>query len=107
MPTYTHPQPCSAWITLASDVEHLLCTRLHAINWGNSMKSVLIELSVLAQQTMAFEPCSACCLFLYGPQAKKGFYILKWFLKSQPIIQSEVSQKEKHQYCILMIICGI
>ena len=28
-------------------------------------------------------------------------------MKLEPIIQSEVSQKEKHQYSILMHICGI
>ena len=33
--------------------------------------------------------------------------VLKWWMKLEPIIQSEVSQKEKHQYNILMHICGI
>ena len=28
-------------------------------------------------------------------------------MKVEPIIQSEVSQKEKHQYSILTHICGI
>ena len=28
-------------------------------------------------------------------------------MKLEPIIQSEASQKEKHQYCILMYIYGI
>ena len=28
-------------------------------------------------------------------------------MKLEPIIQSEVSQKEKHQYCILIHIYGI
>ena len=28
-------------------------------------------------------------------------------MKLEPIKQSEVSQKEKHQYCILTHICGI
>ena len=32
--------------------------------------------------------------------------LMKW-MKLEPIIQSEVSQKEKHQYSILMPICGI
>ena len=31
---------------------------------------------------------------------------MKW-MKLEPIIQSEVSQKEKHQYSILMHIYGI
>ena len=30
-----------------------------------------------------------------------------WWMKLEPIIQSEVSQKEKHQYSILMHIYGI
>ena len=30
-----------------------------------------------------------------------------WWIKLEPIIQSEVSQKEKHQYSILMQIYGI
>ena len=29
--------------------------------------------------------------------------LMKW-MKMEPVIQSEVSQKEKHQYCILMHI---
>ena len=32
--------------------------------------------------------------------------LMRW-MKLEPIIQSEVSQKEKHQYCILMHIYGI
>ena len=32
--------------------------------------------------------------------------LMRW-IKLEPIIQSEVSQKEKHQYSILMHICGI
>jgi len=31
---------------------------------------------------------------------------MKW-MKLEPIIQSEVSQKVKHQYSVLMHICGI
>ena len=32
--------------------------------------------------------------------------LMRW-MKQEPIIQSEVSQKEKHQYSILMHIYGI
>ena len=32
--------------------------------------------------------------------------LMRW-MKLEPIIQSEVSQKEKHQYCIIMHIYGI
>ena len=31
---------------------------------------------------------------------------MRW-MKLEPLIQNEVSQKEKHQYGILMHICGI
>ena len=32
--------------------------------------------------------------------------LMRW-MKLKPIVQSEVSQKEKHQFSILMPICGI
>ena len=32
--------------------------------------------------------------------------LMRW-MKLEPIIQSEVSQKDKHQYSILMHVCGI
>ena len=32
--------------------------------------------------------------------------LMRW-MKLEPIIQSEVSQKEKHQYSMLMLIYGI
>ena len=32
--------------------------------------------------------------------------LMRW-MKLEPIIQSEISQKEKHKYCILTCICGI
>ena len=35
-----------------------------------------------------------------------GHFVLRW-MKLEPIIQSEVSQKEKHQYSILTHIYGI
>ena len=35
-----------------------------------------------------------------------GSVLIRW-MKLEPIIQSEVSQKEKHQYSILMHIYGI
>ena len=44
----------------------------------------------------------------YSAFKKKAFEsVLMSWLKLEPIIQSEVSQKEKHQYSILMDICGI
>ena len=32
--------------------------------------------------------------------------LMRW-MKLKPIVQSEVSQKEKHQFSTLMPICGI
>ena len=44
----------------------------------------------------------------YSAIKKKTFksVLMRW-MKLEPIIQSEVSQKEKHQYSILMHIYGI
>ena len=45
----------------------------------------------------------------YYPAIKKNTFesvLMRW-MKLEPIIQSEVSQKEKHQYKILMHIYGI
>ena len=44
----------------------------------------------------------------YSAIEKSAFesVLMRW-MKLEPIIQSEVSQKEKHQYSMLMHICGI
>ena len=44
----------------------------------------------------------------YSAIKKNAFesVLMRW-VKLEPIIQSEVSQKEKHQYSILTHICGI
>ena len=44
----------------------------------------------------------------YSAIKKNAFesVLMRW-MKLEPIIQSEVSQTEKHQYSILMHICGI
>ena len=45
----------------------------------------------------------------YYPTIKKNTFesvLMRW-MELEPIIQSEVSQKEKHQYSILMHIFGI
>ena len=45
----------------------------------------------------------------YNSAIKKNAFesvLMRW-MKLEPIIQSEVSQKEKHQYSILMHIYGI
>ena len=49
------------------------------------------------------------CTMEYYSAIKKNAYesvLIKW-MKLEPIIQSEISQKEKHQYSILMHIYGI
>ena len=49
------------------------------------------------------------CTMEYYSAIKKYVFesvLMKW-MKLEPIIQSEVSQKEKHQYSILMHIYGI
>ena len=45
----------------------------------------------------------------YYSAVKKNTFesVLMSWIKLEPIIQSEVSQKEKHQYSILMHVCGI
>ena len=44
----------------------------------------------------------------YSANTKNTFeFVLMRWMKLEPIIQSEVSQKEKHEYSILMHICGI
>ena len=48
-------------------------------------------------------------LYIYMSEkilAFKNDFLMIW-MKLEPIIQSEVSQKEKHQYSILMHIYGI
>ena len=44
----------------------------------------------------------------YAAIKKNAFEsVLKRWMKLEPVIQSEISQKEKHQYGILMHIYGI
>ena len=43
---------------------------------------------------------------LVAQLVKKSPVLMRW-MKLEPIIQSQVSQKEKHQYSILMHIYGI
>ena len=49
-----------------------------------------------------------CTMEYYSAIKKKAFepVLMRW-MKLEPIIQSEVSQKEKHQYSVLMHIYGI
>ena len=52
--------------------------------------------------------CLFCCLAYYSAIKKNTIesVLMRW-MKLEPIIQSEVSQKEKHQYSILTHIYGI
>ena len=49
-----------------------------------------------------------CSMEYYSAIKKNTFesVLMRW-IKLEPIIQSEVSQKEKHLYCILTLIYGI
>ena len=49
-----------------------------------------------------------CCCCYYSAIIRNAFesVLMRW-MKLEPIIQSEVSQKEKHQYSILTHIYGI
>ena len=60
-------------------------------------------------KTTVISQCDSTDLMEYYSAIKKNTFesvLMRW-MKLEPIIQSEVSQKEKHQYSILMHICGI
>ena len=66
---------------------------------------------LLFEGSMTFFPLEEHLWFLPPDSvAIKQFFVksvlMRW-MKLEPIIQSEVSQKEKHQYSILMHIYGI
>ena len=48
----------------------------------------------------------AFIMLRYSPSIPPFWRVMRW-MKLEPIIQSEVSQKEKHQYSILTHIYGI
>ena len=53
--------------------------------------------------------CPSADEWIYYSATKKNSFesvLMRW-MKLEPIIQSEVSQKEKHQYSVLMHIYGI
>ena len=54
------------------------------------------------------KPWYICTMEYYSAIKKNTFesVLMRW-MKLEPIIQSEVSQKEKHKYNILMYIYGI
>ena len=49
-----------------------------------------------------------CTVEYYSAIKRNAFesVLIKW-MKLEPIIQNEISQKEKHQYSILTHLCGI
>ena len=52
--------------------------------------------------------CICTTMDYYSANTKNTFeFVLMRWMKLEPIIQSEVSQREKHQYGILMHIHGI
>ena len=58
---------------------------------------------------VSFTPTFSDYLMEYYSAIKKNTFesvLMRW-MKLEPIIQGEVSQKEKHQYSILMHIYGI
>ena len=54
------------------------------------------------------KPWYICAMEYYSAIKRNAFesVLMRW-MKLEPIIQSEVSQKEKHQYSILTHIYGI
>jgi len=52
------------------------------------------------------DKCIRKLWYIYTMEYYSAIKEMRW-MKLEPIIQSEVSQKEKHQYSILMHIYGI
>ena len=75
------------------------------MNSGSLIKSAFFSFAFLARRVNR----SKTILMEYYSSIKKNAFesVLTRWMKLEPIIQSEVSQKEKHQYSILMHIYGI
>ena len=58
-------------------------------------------------QNLDWQSVSHMILYRFQHYSLKSSHPLPWWMKLEPIIQSEVSQKEKHQYRILTHIYGI
>ena len=78
--------------------------------WNHSFKTLSLYCSTLNNGLSTFVKISnILLLYSNARNIKKNTFesvLMKW-VKLEPIIQSEVSQKEKHQYSILMHIYGI
>ena len=63
---------------------------------------------ILQARTLEWVAISFSTMEYYSAIKKNAFesILMRW-MKLEPIIQSEVSQKEKHQYSILTYIYGI
>ena len=63
---------------------------------------------ILQARTLEWVAISFSTMEYYSAIKKNAFesVLMRW-MKLEPILQSEVSQKEKHQYSILTYIYGI
>ena len=84
---------------------------LSQINWIQNLKfhkilNELIDINVLFNQGICILFNIQVIIIYPIKKYRKKSDLMRW-MKLEPIIQSEVSQKEKHQYSILTHIYGI
>ena len=82
---------------------------MHAMIFGNILPTELLSKLESIFSNLAAALLTKCTIF-YIPVVISDniFFKSRFHLKKlQPIIQSEVSQKDKDQYSILTHICGI
>ena len=77
------------------------------ITWTFVDKVMSLLFNMLSKCVIAFLPKSKHLLIFFLFYFILLESVLKRWMKLEPIMQSEVSQKEKHQYSILTHICGI
>ena len=79
------------------------CSLQHSLQWPGHGSSLDVH-----RQTNGSESCGTYAQWNITKLLKSAFesVLMRW-MKLETIIQSEVSQKEKHQYIILMNIYGI
>ena len=97
---YPNPCPSSRWChpAISSSV----------VPFSSCPQSLPTSGSFPMSQLFAWGGQSIGVMEYYSPSKKNTFesVLMRW-MKLEPIIQSEVSQKEKHQYSILTHIYGI